>query len=234
MSRQKKAGATKAKTKAKPRANPSRSRAKSPSPPAPPASPPPEESCPHLASPRLNLEAAAKHFDISTQAYRQWLAKGAPYLHKPTTPKDSWRICPECVAAWRSGRDAEKEKSTTTQTDYWTEKTRREKAEASLAEMKLAQQRGEMVEASAVARILVGLFGGMRDKLSALPSKLAPRLANCSAIEAQQVIGAEIHDILNDLSRPDVEALLEAAFAPDPASDGHVPAAAAHDSQPVG
>ncbi len=64
--------------------------------------------------------------------------------------------------------------------DYWTAKTRRETAEASTAELKLAELAGTLVQRAQVDRMLFGAARTMRDQMLALPPRLAATLAPMS------------------------------------------------------
>lgn len=78
------------------------------------------------------------------------------------------------VAAHRS---AETPAGVDTAADYWTSKARREAAEAELAELKAAEQRGELVRKVRVERELAGRLVALRESLEALADRLAPVLA---------------------------------------------------------
>lgn len=72
---------------------------------------------------------------------------------------------------------------------YWASKSRREAAEADLAELKLAEQRGELVRAADIRAALSKRLAATREALLQLPARLAPVLA----AETDQ---ARVHDLL--------------------------------------
>jgi len=64
--------------------------------------------------------------------------------------------------------------------DYWSAKTKREAAEASIAELKLAELSGSLVQRDSVDRMLFGAARTMRDQMLALAPRLAASLAPMS------------------------------------------------------
>jgi len=80
-------------------------------------------------------------------------------------------------------------------------RTRREIAEANLAEMREAETRGELIRLSAVRTALGTAFATAREALLQLPSRLAPQLAGeTDPASIQNLLHAEIHKTLLDLS----------------------------------
>lgn len=85
--------------------------------------------------------------------------------------------------------------------DYWLEKTLHEKAKREIAELELAKMKGTMHKAEDVEAVMMDMLGGMRAKLLAMPSKLAPMLIARSEISViQSMIEDEIFNILTELS----------------------------------
>ncbi len=68
-------------------------------------------------------------------------------------------------------------------------RTRREIAEASLAEMREAEMRGELIRVDAVRASLANAISALRDSFMQLPARLSPVLAPESDV-------AKIHDLL--------------------------------------
>lgn len=80
-------------------------------------------------------------------------------------------------------------------------RTRREIAEANLAEMKEFEQRGELIRVAAVQGRLAIMLATMRDTLLQLPPRLAPLLAAASdPASVQNTLHAEIHQALQHLA----------------------------------
>lgn len=82
-------------------------------------------------------------------------------------------------------------------TGYWASKARRESAEADLAELKLAEQRGELVRAADVRAAHAKRLAGLRDALLQIPARLAAVLAaEASQAVCHDKLQAEIHGVL--------------------------------------
>lgn len=84
-------------------------------------------------------------------------------------------------------------------------RTRREVAEANLAEMREAEQRGELIRIEAVKTELAHVFSTARDALLQIPSRLAPLLAaDGDPASVQNSLHAEIHQALQHLADANV------------------------------
>jgi phage terminase Nu1 subunit (DNA packaging protein) len=79
----------------------------------------------------------------------------------------------------------------------WAARARREKAEADLAELKLAEQQGQLVRATYVRSSLAKRSAGLRESLLQIPARLAPVLAvETDAARVHDVLQAELHQAL--------------------------------------
>ena len=198
-------------------------------------------SCPHCSTALTpsnsgNLKQTAAAFKISPQAFTQWISKGAPSVKKGDSVRNPWLFCWPCVRAWRKGKAEEKEDSSTTpgkEGDYWKEKIRHERAKASLAEIELAEKRGQLVNASALQKTLERVFSVIKKNLTAMPDKLAPRLLGlASVLEIKIALEQEIYDTLRNLGT-----IGDILPPPPDGSDGiaeDVPPPAPADAEPVG
>ncbi len=113
-------------------------------------------------------------------------------LSKEGMPTDSI----EAAAAWReahtnpAARAGQMMKvSDLPDEDFQTARTRREIADANLAELKEAEQRGELIRVEAVRSALASLISTTREGILQVPARMAPVLA----VEADP--GA-VHDLL--------------------------------------
>ena len=84
---------------------------------------------------------------------------------------------------------------------YMASRTRRETAEAELAELKLAEQYGQLIRVDAVKAALASVFSATRDALLQIPARLGPQLAaESDASKAQTMLHSEIHQALQLLA----------------------------------
>ena len=85
--------------------------------------------------------------------------------------------------------------------DYWDARSRRETAEAAIAEMKEAEMRGTLIRADSVRTSWANKISTARDALLQIPHRLAPVLAAETEIErVAELIEAELRQALLQLS----------------------------------
>lgn len=86
--------------------------------------------------------------------------------------------------------------------DYWHSRGRRERAQAELAELKLAEQRGELVRAAAVESAHGRRVSGLREALLQIPARLAAVLAaESDQARCHDVLQAELHQVLEQVAK---------------------------------
>jgi len=79
-------------------------------------------------------------------------------------------------------------------------RTRREIAEANLAELREAEARGELIRVDAIRSALAGMIASTRDSLLQIPARVAPVLAvETDAARVHDLIQSEIHQALAQL-----------------------------------
>jgi phage terminase Nu1 subunit (DNA packaging protein) len=80
-------------------------------------------------------------------------------------------------------------------------RTRREIAEANIAEMKEGELRGDLIRMASVKATLAAVFATTRDALLQIPARLAPLLAaDADPANVQNTLHAEIHQALVTLA----------------------------------
>ena len=80
-------------------------------------------------------------------------------------------------------------------------RARREAAEAHLAELKLAEERGDLVRASAARAAAQKRYAGLRESLLQIPSRVVPLLAaSTDAASMDKILRAEIVSALEQLT----------------------------------
>lgn len=95
---------------------------------------------------------------------------------------------PSLAPTGASGADAD---TSGAPVSYHVAKAMREAAEARIAQLKLAELRGELIRVEAVRAGLASIFASTRDRLMQLPARLAPVLA-------AQTDQGTVHDIVRD------------------------------------
>lgn len=87
--------------------------------------------------------------------------------------------------------------------DFQAARTRREIAEANLAEMREANLAGQLIRVEAIKAALARRISATRDALLQLPHRLAPVLAAETEMERiRHLLDAELRQALTELSRP--------------------------------
>lgn len=83
--------------------------------------------------------------------------------------------------------------------NFWKERALNEKAKRELNEIKLEQARGNLYDAETVENVMAEILVNFRNKLTGVPNKLSPRLANKSAAEINAALTEELTDLLFEL-----------------------------------
>jgi hypothetical protein len=91
------------------------------------------------------------------------------------------------------------------------EQTRLTKAKADLAELELAEQRGEVHKASAVMRVWADNVMNAKTRLQAIPTKIAPELVGKGLQEIQNILKGEVNESLHELADYDERRIARAA-----------------------
>ena len=89
-------------------------------------------------------------------------------------------------------------------------RTRLTTAQAELAELDLAEQRGEMHRATAVMRVWADNVMNAKTRLLAIPTKIAPELVGKSVHEIQAALKKEIYEALYELAGYDEQRIARA------------------------
>lgn len=84
--------------------------------------------------------------------------------------------------------------------DYLEEKAKHEAAKRQLAELELAKRQDEVHDADDVEAVMTDMLTNIRSQLLALPSKMAPILANRDKGYISKVLNDEIESRLTELS----------------------------------
>jgi phage terminase Nu1 subunit (DNA packaging protein) len=84
-------------------------------------------------------------------------------------------------------------------------RTRKEVANADIAEMDLAERRGELVRLAAIGKVFANAVARSRARLLAIPTKVAPIVVGQKIAEAKATIEDALHDALNELGKAELE-----------------------------
>tara|TARA_Y100001934_G_scaffold169279_1_gene201184 strand:+ start:3270 stop:3797 length:528 start_codon:yes stop_codon:yes gene_type:complete len=132
---------------------------------------------------------------LSDRRHRQLAGDG----YFPPPIKGQYQFAPTLQGLFRYYRDQQSKGSD----EFATERLRKTRAEANLAEIRLHKERRNAFDRKAVLRTWENIIMVIRQKLLALPSKMSPRLAymdDQKAIEAD--LEKEVRDALEELSKP--------------------------------
>jgi len=91
--------------------------------------------------------------------------------------------------------------------EYWRVKTRKEAAQAELAELELAREKHSLCEVERVHRALYAAHRMLRDQLLSVPNRLAAQVVGETPQAAAEMMRAEIRRCLEEFSELNDEAL---------------------------
>lgn len=175
-----------------------------------------------------NSEKAAKLLNVSVpQLYN--LANSS---HIPKPDNGVWDLaaCAHAYIKYLQGRAGEEKR------DYAVERTRLTKAQADKVEMEIKVLAGELLPASLVAAVWGNMTAAARQRLLAIPYRIATAALAAESFSAIEAAAADlIREALSELHQYDPADYRPAAARIDCADEGlDVSAAAEPDSQPVG
>jgi phage terminase Nu1 subunit (DNA packaging protein) len=172
-------------------------------------------------------------FGVAPETVRTWVGKGCPVLRKSDGRKGGagWKFSTADVIEWRLAQV--KRERPTEHVDIDEAKRRKLSAEAELAEMQAAEMAGTLERTAAVEERWVDAATRVRQRLLAIPHKLAPLVAVEVEIGAcAGLIEAQVYEALSELSATPVQDD-EAAGEGEPVAVPVVQAAAEDDHLPM-
>jgi phage terminase Nu1 subunit (DNA packaging protein) len=142
--------------------------------------------------------------NVSRTTLAAWIRDGMPYLKRADRDEGiPWVFDIAEVVRWREERAAQ---GNGTPTDYLEAQTRKMAAEAELAEIKLAKERGDAVSIRDTEKAWSNIMVNFRAKMLTLPQRLAPILVGQSNERAiAGMLKEEIYQALDELSRMTVD-----------------------------
>ena len=146
----------------------------------------------------LNRTRLAEMFGVTQKTITDWEKMGMPCLEKNTTRQGNRYSTVDCIA-WRFNQLHD-----TGDYDLTVERARKEKESADKLQMENQVTRGELVEIADVEKLWSSEFARIKNKLLAIPKKLAPLMVPIKKQgEAHDILTAVCYEALNELSEPE-------------------------------
>lgn len=148
---------------------------------------------------QISQREAGRRLGLTAQSLGQWRKRpGAPAGLKAGKPVYLWPDFPR----WREAELVRQAKLEAAPVDFEEARARKMAAEASLAELELARERGQLIPIELHGSRLARILERIRSRLVALPGSLAPRLVGLDAAsEAQGIISGSVAAVLKELSQ---------------------------------
>jgi phage terminase Nu1 subunit (DNA packaging protein) len=141
----------------------------------------------------ISKQDLARTLGVSIATIGAWLQEGMPVHFQGKKGVASEYIL-EDVMAWVAAKNSPDE-------SMQEAKLRKECAQASLAELELQKERGELIEITEVATLVAKEYSTIRAKLLGLPSKLSGIIYSLqSQKEVREVLDNAFREILEELS----------------------------------
>jgi phage terminase Nu1 subunit (DNA packaging protein) len=141
----------------------------------------------------VSVSDVLRHFNIDKTQLRTWSDGGMPIAIR--APKAILKYNLEDIDAWIKARPSYEDETMTAA------RLRKMQAEASLSELSLARERGELIEIAEVATIVAREYSTIRAKLLSLPSKLSGLVYSLQDQRAvRELLDKEFRELLAELS----------------------------------
>ena len=146
----------------------------------------------------MSFDQAADFLNMSKSSFYRLIESGVI----PKSDDGKYTLSEVVEAYWRNQFDSEGLKAA---------QTRLVTAQAELKEAELAEQRGELHRASAIAKVWTDNVINTRTKLLAIPNKIAPELIGQDLQTVQQKLKNAIYEALRELADYDGEKITRTA-----------------------
>lgn len=168
-----------------------------------------------------------------------WLRNGCPFIAQGDKQRGKeWQLDLPAIVEWRERRAVEAAIGDTQRLDIDEARRRKTAAEAALAELELARQRGEVVEIGVVQAVIGDQLSACRAKLLGIPTKMGRMVAPLTDVrECTALLEAAQREALDELVgwAGGYDAGSDAADGGDPGDDsGEDETAAPADGEPMG
>lgn len=184
----------------------------------------------------FSLSEASGLLGVHRNTLAGWLKQGCPYVARADRARGvEWELSLPDIVAWREARAVQAAIGDVALLSLDEAKKRKVAAEAALAELELARQRHEVVDITAVEKVVSDEYTACRARLLAIPHKVAPLLDAVTGLaERRDLIEQSITEALRELSSGGSLGDDEAEDGAAPGAEGTPEAAAEADSQRVG
>lgn len=147
----------------------------------------------------VNMGDLAVILGVSRATVQSWVKRGCPAVQKGRNGRP-WQFNTAEVIEWRSQQIANAAIGETRSLDMDEAKRRKVAAEAAMAELELAQKKGELVEIESVGELIEEEYARVRARLLGLPVKVAPALEHADLAEREHIIRNAVIECLDELT----------------------------------
>ena len=131
-----------------------------------------------MAAQTFSLVEVAGLLNVTRQTIDRWLKNGCPFVERADRNRGKdWQLSLPDVVAWREQRAVQAAIGDTSTLGIDEARRRKVAAEAALAELELAKQRGEVVSIDVALQVIGDQLAVCRSRLLNLPTKLGPIVA---------------------------------------------------------
>jgi len=149
----------------------------------------------------MSRSQLATLLDVNVNTIATWVTRGCPYVQKGHKGKP-WLFNVATVVQWKEQQARDSVIGNNDAVDLDEARRRKVSAEAAIAELNLQQLRGELIEVEAVAQAVADEYSNVRQRLLAMPTKLAPQVIPVDSIpEAEALIQEFIHEAIEELTQ---------------------------------
>ncbi|MAI64817.1 MAG: hypothetical protein CL600_08080 [Alteromonas sp.] len=149
---------------------------------------------------QVNRAELAEILGLSLPSVDSRVKRGMPYVSKGGRGREWVFESSDCVA-WEKQQAINNAIGDTALVDAEELKQRKLAAETSIAEIEAAKARGEVLEISAVVKVITNDYITLKQRLRQVAQRIAPLVVGeTDELEVKQIISEEIDDALTELS----------------------------------
>lgn len=174
----------------------------------------------------FSMNELAGLLGVTRQTVDRWMKQGCPFVEKADRDRGrEWSLSLPAVVEWREKRAVELAIGDTSKLDIEEARRRKTAAEAALAELDLAKQRGEVVSLAVIANVIGDQLSSCKARLLSIPSKVSPLIAATVDVqECRDLLESAVREALDEITGLDgYRGDRPADFAHDRNDDGDDP-----------